>query len=173
MRKTPLKTIFLLLLCSLFSLNVWAQIEKDESKQEVGVEEIFLARDDGNGKFGEEATSFLTTDIPIHCSVQLNSVKAATVKMNFVAVKVAGVKPETKVVTVSYKTNGNQSRVNFSGAPEGFWTAGSYRIDIFVDGKAGGSKAFEIQKSPSKAKAKNFSPTLKPKFKPTKRTRKN
>ena len=147
MRKTPLKTIFLLLLCGFLSLNVNGQPESNEPLQQVGIEEIFLARDDGKGKAGELVTDFRTTDIPIHCTVQLDSVKPVTVKMNFVAVKVPGVKAETRVVSVSYKTNGNQSRVNFSGSPEGVWTAGYYRIDIFIDGKAGGNKSFEIKKS--------------------------
>jgi hypothetical protein len=69
---------------------------------------------------------------------------------------VTGIKPETRVVTTSYKTNGKQNRVNFSGSPEDFWTAGDYRIDIFIDGKIGGSKSFEIKKTPAKIEAKNF-----------------
>jgi hypothetical protein len=171
-----LKTIFLLLVCGLFSLSVFGQSEEPyENNGEVTVKEISLARDDGKGKAGQEAASFKTTDIPIHCSVQLSSIKAAIVKMNFVAVKVAGVRPETKVVTVSYKTNGKQNRVNFSGAPEGFWTAGNYRIDIFVDGKAAGNKAFEIQSSAAKIEAENFAVPAKnnSKPKPVRRPRKN
>ena len=38
-----------------------------------GVDEIFLARDDGNGKAGEAVSRFFTTDIPIYCVVQLAS----------------------------------------------------------------------------------------------------
>ena len=59
-------------------------------------EEIYLAKDNGEGKAGEAETSFLTTDIPIFCVVQLDSLKPATVKMNFIAVKVAGVKARNK-----------------------------------------------------------------------------
>ena len=120
-------------------------------------------------------TSFETTDIPIHCAVQLDSIKAVTVKMNFVAVKVAGVRPETRVVTISYKTNGKQDRVNFAGSPADFWTAGDYRIDIFIDGKIGGSKSFEIRKPSPKVAAENFNqqPKIAPKPKPRQRTRRN
>lgn len=171
--KTVLKNIILLLSCFLFSVNVFGQAEATEINQASGVEEISLARDDGNGKAGETATKFVTTDIPIHCSVQLISAKPVTVKMTFVAVKVAGVKPETKVVTVSYKTNGKQDRVNFTGSPEGAWSAGNYRIDIFIDDRSGGSRAFEIL-PPSKVENRNsFQSKPEPKPKIAKRTRKN
>ena len=32
-----------------------------------GTVEIYLAKDDGTGKAGDEATSFVTTDVPIYC----------------------------------------------------------------------------------------------------------
>ncbi len=72
--------------CVLFGLNAFAQ-ETDEP-QTVGVEEIYLAKDDGEGKAGGVSENFLTTDIPIYCVVQLNSPKPTTVKMNLVAVNV-------------------------------------------------------------------------------------
>lgn len=169
-----MKIVFILLCCLILVPGAFAQIQEI---QEVTVEEILLARDDGNGKAGEEAETFGTKDIPIHCLVQLNSTKSVTVKMNLVAVKVAGVKAETKVVTVSYKTNGNQNRVKFSGKPDGLWTAGMYRIDIFIDGKASGSKDFEIQKSAQEIERekleKQFPPKTTQKPKMTKRLRKN
>src|SRR3954469_1364739 len=92
------------------------------------IDEVYLARDDGNGKAGEQAEEFRTTDIPIHCVVLLDNVAKVTVKMNFVAVKVAGVKPETKVVSASYTTTERQNRVNFTGTPDGAWTPGRYRV---------------------------------------------
>ena len=64
-----------------------------------GIEEAYLAKDNGEGKAGEQASEFRVTDIPIYCVVLLESNQTAVVKMNFVAVNVAGVKPETKVVT--------------------------------------------------------------------------
>lgn len=170
--------IFLILLCTLFfAFNAFGQVETVQEIEEVAVETIALARDNGSGKAGEETDIFFTRDIPIYCIIRLNSLKPATVKMNLVAVKVAGVKAETKVITVSYKTNGNQNRVNFTGKPESVWTAGMYRVDIFIDGKASGSKDFEIQKSPQdvekETRQKQMPPktTLKPKT--AKRIRKN
>lgn len=175
-----MKIITLILAGVLFSSSVFGQTEVGKTLDASEVTEIRLARDDGNGKAVEEAAeSFAPTDIPIHCSVRLASLKAVTVKMDFTAVKVAGVEPETKVVTVSYKTNGKQNRVNFTGSPETLWAAGDYRIDVYVDDKAGGSKSFEIKQAAEKAEDVN-SPNKnslrrnpKPKPKITKRFRKN
>lgn len=169
-----MKIVLTLLCCLFFGFNAFGQIQEI---QEVAVETISLARDDGNGKAGEETDVFGTKDVPIYCLVQLNSLKPVIVKMNLVAVKVQGVKAETKVISVSYKTNGNQNRVKFTGKPDRVWTAGMYRIDIFINDKASGSKDFEIQKSPQeieKEKQEKQTPpktTQKPKM--TKRLKKN
>jgi hypothetical protein len=82
---------------------VFAQ-EADPIVPRVNVSEIYLAKDDGTGKAGEAATAFETTDVPIHCVVQLDSAESVTVKMQLVAVNVPGVKPGTKVVATSYTT---------------------------------------------------------------------
>jgi len=176
------KIIFTTLLCLISAFSAFAQQPEDKRKpapQTVGVEDVYLAKDNGEGNVGDTAEYFLTTDIPIYCVVELNSLKPASVKMNLVAVNVQGVKAESKVFTVTYKTNGKQNIVNFKGKPEGVWTAGSYRIDIFIDDKLAVGKSFEIKKSPSEiqktaAQAESFVPP-KPKVKPriVKQTRKN
>jgi hypothetical protein len=159
------KIKILLLICLLFSVNILAQ-------DEVRVEELYLARDDGKGKAGEIAQNFFINDIPIHCVVRLDSMKPVTVKMIFVAVKVNGVKPETKVITTKYKTNGEQSEVSFTGKPDKFWTAGNYRIDIFIEEKQAKSVEFEILKNPQQVeKEKSVSP--KPKNVGVRKFRKN
>jgi hypothetical protein len=112
-----------------------------------GLYEIYLAKDDGTGKAGEEATSFVTTDVPIYCVVQLDSPTPVTVTMNLIAVAVPGVKGGTRVVSTSYTTRDNQNRVNFSGRPAGEWVAGRYRVDIFIGDKAVASREFAVQKS--------------------------
>lgn len=161
-----MKIIFLLTFCFLLNGYVSAQIEPEKNNPDVGVEEIFLAKGDGKGSAGDAAENFVVTDIPIYCIVQLDSLKSAVVKMNLIAVKVNGVKPETRVISVSYTTNGEQSRVSFKGAPQGKWVVGSYRFDIFVDGKLAGNKNFEISAAnPTTQKAKAPSPKLAKNFK--------
>jgi hypothetical protein len=169
-----LKNLFLILLISLFTLGISAQSEQSGIPAAFGIEEIYLAKDEA-GKAGAVTESFSTVDVPIHCVVRLDSMKTVTVKMNFVAEKVPGVKPETKVISISYKTDGAQNQVNFIGKPDGQWIAGTYRIDIYIDEAAAASKRFEIKKTPQKSEktplqnVKNFVP-VKPK--PARRPRK-
>ena len=167
-----MKIIILLLFCFLFGFSVFGQAESDDS--EVAVEKISLARDDGNGAIGEETTTFLTTDIPIYCSVELSSTKSVAVKMNFVAVEVNGLKSGKNVVMVSYKTNGKQNFVNFNASPADVWAAGKYRVDILLDSKLAESLNFEIQKPTTKANdEKTTQPKSKPSVKNGRKTRKN
>ena len=109
------------------------------------VEDVYLARDDGSGKAGEVVTEFAAGDVPIHCMVVLDSSAKVTVKMNFVAVAVPGVKADSKVVSASYTTTELQDRVNFTGRPDGRWTPGRYRVDIFVDGRPQKRLEFSIK----------------------------
>jgi hypothetical protein len=127
-------------------LGVFAQ-EADPAPAKTGIAEIYFAKDDGSGKAGEEATSFVTTDVPIYCVVQLDSAVPTTVRMNLVAVAVPGVRAETRVVSTTYTTKDNQNRVNFTGRPAGQWVAGRYRVDIFVGDAAAVSREFAVQKA--------------------------
>jgi hypothetical protein len=130
------------------------------------VKDVYLAKDDGEGKAGEVTSAFSPNDIPIHCIVELAKADPTAVRMNFVAVKVNGVKPESKIVSASYATSQGQDRVFFTGKPHGKWTAGTYRIDVFVNDKLAKSLDFEVKGGVLPA-ASNFVPT-KPKPKPRK-----
>ncbi len=168
-----MKVFLAVSLCLFFAFNVFAQTDSNENNKEIGVEEISLARDDGSGEAGKAANVFITTDVPIHCFVRLTSTKSVLVKMNFVAVKAGGLKPETKVVMVSYKTNGKHNVVNFNASPETVWAAGAYRVDILIDGKLAKGLEFEIKKSPKEiTKEKQPLPKIKPKVKAKQKSRK-
>ncbi|MEJ7847419.1 MAG: hypothetical protein WKF92_04930 [Pyrinomonadaceae bacterium] len=118
-----------------------------------GVEQLYLAKDDGTGNAGDPALVFLTTDVPIFCVVVLDSNLPVNVKMNLVVVNVPGVRSETKVVSTRYSTKNNEDRVNFSGNPHGLWIAGKYRVDIYIDDKLVKKQDFEIRgpKTPVKS----------------------
>ena len=113
----------------------------------VGLAELYLAKDDGSGKAGDPATTFVTTDVPIYCVVVLNSSTPVTVRMNLVAVAVPGVKAETRVVSTAYTTKDLEDRVNFTGKPARQWVAGVYRVDIFVGDSPVVSREFAVQKA--------------------------
>jgi hypothetical protein len=121
--------------------------ESDLAQPDSGVTEIYLAKDDGTGKAGDQASSFVTTDVPIYCVVLLSSATPVTVKMNLVAVAVAGVKADTRVVSTSYTTRENENRVNFTGRPAGEWVPGRYRVDLFIGARPVASREFAVQKA--------------------------
>ena len=141
-KKLPLLLCIVLICCF-----ITAGQESDAATEPVGIVELYLAKDDGAGNAGDQATVFVATDVPIHCVVQLDSFVAVNVKMNLVAVAVPGVKAETKVVSAVYTTKDGQSRVNFSGRPVGRWVAGRYRVDIFVGNAPAESREFTVLKS--------------------------
>lgn len=125
------------------------------------VEDVYLARDNGEGKAGEVTENFAPTDVPIHCVVVLADARPRAVKMLLVAVKVPGVKPESRVVSAAYTTKDEQDRVYFTGRPDGKWVPGTYRIDIFVDEKKERSATFEVKGTATPAAANKFAAPAK------------
>ena len=159
-----MKAFLILSFCLLFSLAAFGQPPvAPKDKPSVGIESIVLMRDDGDGNADEETAIFGQTDVPIHCQINLDSFIPAVVKMNLVATNVKGLKAESKIITVSYKTNGEQNIVNFKGSPDDIWLAGKYRVDVFVNDKLAGNKEFEIEKSTTPEAAQNNFVQPKPK----------
>lgn len=159
----------ILLAAVLFASFAGVSAQTPDNKP-VGISELYMAKDDGNGSYGDAVESFAVTDLPIYCVVQLDSFKAAKVAMYFVAVDVKGVKPESRIITVNFATDGNQSLVYFRGKPKsGNWFPGNYRVDIYVDDKLAGSKAFPIvgpQPAPAPQKSNFVTPAPKSQPKP-------
>lgn len=154
------KSLKLFLLTAIFVASALAAAAQTATPTPVGIDDVYLAKDDGTGHAATSPTSvFLPTDIPIYCVVQLDSSTPATVKMNLVAERVPGVKAETKVVSTSYTTKGGQNRVNFYGKPDGTWAPGKYRADIFVDGRLQKNLTFEVQQPVKSAASRSFQPT--------------
>jgi len=166
-----MKAFLILSFCLLFSLAAFGQPPAaPKNKPSVGIESIVLMRDDGDGNADEETAIFGQRDVPIHCQINLDSFIPAIVKMNLIATNVKGLRAESKIITVSYKTNGEQNIVNFKGSPDDIWLAGKYRVDVFVNDKLAGNKEFEIEKSTSPEAAQNnfVQPKPKPKVAPRK-----
>ena len=166
-----MKFIFSIALCLFLGWNAGGQTTAAVQTVPAAIKEISLARSDGKGGIGETSEKFTTTDAPIYFVIQLDSFEPVTVKMNLIAVKAEGLRPETKSVNVSYTTDGKQSQVNFNASPSGVWAAGNYRADFYLDGKLVESRSFEIEKSPNAAEPKKPLPVKT--FAPRKRTRRN
>jgi len=153
-----MKIVLVIFCCLLFGFNAPAQTEIQDV--EAVIETVSLARDDGSGKPGDAADGFFVSDVPIHCLIDLSSHRAVTVKMNLVAVNVKNIKIGASVIAVSYKTNGQQNRVRFNASPEGgVWAAGTYRIDVLLDGKIAKSLEFEIVKTPQQIEREKQKPS--------------
>lgn len=141
------RTVFL---CLFSGLNAFPQSVENNANRVVGAVEISLARGDDSKDEAVRATDkFRAADVPILCFIELDAEKPATVKMILIAVKAFGLKPETKIVTVSYMTKENENQVNLTASPNGaVWTAGDYRVDVYINGQFVKSRTFIIEKSP-------------------------
>lgn len=114
------------------------------------IAEAYLAKSGIDGKAGDAETIFRPNDIPIFCVVRLTNAEPKKVKMELIAVNVAGVKPETSVISTAYTLGENEDRVNFTGKPHGKWVAGKYRADIYVGDKLETSLDFEVRQPVAK-----------------------
>ena len=116
--------------------------EPDEQKK---VEKVTLAREDADGNIEKDVETFLPTDVPIICYVDLVSSKPSTVSLKLIAVDVEGLFPNTALISISYKTKKREDVVTFRGRPEKRWLTGSYRVEILVNGKPAAKKGFKVE----------------------------
>ena len=72
-----MKALYTILICLLVVAASYAQSDPPVPP---GIEDVYLARDNGEGKAGEQVTEFRTTDVPIYCVVVLDSRTKAVVK---------------------------------------------------------------------------------------------
>ena len=130
----------------IFTFGYAVRAQQPVAQAPSGLADFYLAKDDGRGQAGEQVFGFATTDVPIYCVVQLDSLEPATVRMNLIVVSVPGVKAGTKVVSTSYTTKESENRVNFTGRPVGEWVPGRYRADVYIGSILAVSREFAVQK---------------------------
>ncbi|MBX3297652.1 MAG: hypothetical protein KF762_18275 [Acidobacteria bacterium] len=133
------KLLFLLML--LVCSAAFAQPEQSEGP----VAEAFLAFSNGEGGPGEESAEFKTTDNPIYCVVNLTGTDPQTVRMKLVAVRVAGLREGSQIVSTSYTTKQGENIVQFSGGPAKVWFVGKYRAEIFINDKLEKTLEFDVK----------------------------
>jgi len=124
---------------------VWtAYAQSDGNGASSSVSKTTLARKESDGTITENPEKFRPTDIPIICYVDLTEDQPVEVKISIIAVRAVGLRPESKIVNVAYRTKAGENAVTFNVRPEGRWAAGSYRADVFLNGKAADSVSFEV-----------------------------
>ncbi len=143
-----MKFILTAILCFCSSIAISAQTEKNEFRKDTTenkVTKLSLAREDADGNIEENVEIFSPKDVPIFCYVDLSSSKPTSVQLNFIAVKVKGVRPNSKIISTRYKTKKGENAVTFTGKPEKDWIIGTYRVDILLNGKLAVSKEFAVE----------------------------
>lgn len=142
-----MRFVLTVLLCLFCGLSLFAQTESAENSEKTKVKSIILAREDAEGNIEENVETFEPADFPIYIYVDMSQTGIVNVKMNLVAVKAKGLRANTKVVVVSYKTKDNENNVQFRASPRKFWAVGDYRVDVFLDGQIAESKNFKVKTS--------------------------
>jgi hypothetical protein len=108
------------------------------------VDSIALSRDDGSGKAGETVESLKPSDRKFHAKVAFDKGDDAKVKADLIAVDT----PEGKNVNVlsqDYDLGGMENTIDLTFSLPNDWPAGSYKIDVSVNGKPDKSKEFKIE----------------------------
>ena len=124
---------------------VWAaHAQSDGNGSAPAVSRTTLAREEPDGTITESPEKFRPTDVPVICYVDLTTDDPVEVRLSIIAVRAVGLRPESKVVTVRYRTKNGENAVTFNVRPEGRWAAGSYRADVFLNGKIADSVSFEV-----------------------------
>lgn len=150
----------------LFPVAAAAQLEPVSVAVSGAVADAFLAFANGDDGPGEESAEFKTTDNPIYCVVNLSGTDPQTVRMKLVAVRVAGLREGSQIVSTSYTTKDGENIVQFTGGPSKVWFVGKYRAEIFVDDKLEKTLEFDV-KGPAAIPTSSF--TEKPKQPPARR----
>lgn len=140
-----MKIVLIVLLCLLLTMSIQTQTT-NEKKTEIKVTKLALAKEDKDGNIIEDTELFSPKDIPIYCYIDLNSKKPTMVKMVIIAVKAIRIRPNSKIITVQYKTKSGENEVSFNAKPRKVWAEGDYRVDVYLNGKLSKSKEFKVEK---------------------------
>lgn len=105
---------------------------------------ISIAKEEKDGTITEDLESIGPNDIPLICYIDLPFDDPVTVKMVIVAVKAVGLRANSNYITISYRTSKGENQVSFTAKPASKWPVGSYRVDVFLDGKRAGFREFKV-----------------------------
>lgn len=139
-----MKAILVVLVCLFAAASAAAQTAGLVRTEDVA--KMSLAREEADGTLTENPASFRPEDVPITCYIDLVDDRQVEVKLVIVAVKAVGLRPNSPIVSVRYKTNSGETQVTFTARPKGKWATGEYRADVFVDGARAASGGFKVMK---------------------------
>jgi hypothetical protein len=142
-----MKVLLAAFLCLLAGGAVFGQAPDEGIGEAPRVAKFTLAKKEKNGTITEDPERFRTTDVPIICYVDLTTDKPTEVKLTIVAVKAVGLRPESKLLTVNYKTEDGENGATFTVRPEGKWAPGLYRAEVYLNGRQSDSVTYTVSDS--------------------------
>lgn len=96
--------------------------------------DIHMAKDDGNGKPGDETNTFNPGDRTVHCLAKLkNSKEGRKIKFVWWIVDAGGTKND-KIKEIDYTTGANDKTVHGHLTVQKDWPRGKYKCEVHVDG---------------------------------------
>ena len=138
-----MKIVSIISVCLLLAGGVFAQVSTEKSETSK-LKKLSVAREDAAGNIVENPEFFGTKDIPITTYVDLNTDKPTLIKMEFIAVKAKGLRPNSKFFTANYKTKDGETGAVFTTKPKTVWAEGIYRVDVYLDAELAGSREIKI-----------------------------
>lgn len=108
------------------------------------ISDIHMAKDDGSGQPGDEATSFAPGDHTIHCVATLKTAKSGTqMKFSWWVVDADGTKNQ-KIKDIDYTTKALENVVHGHLTLPQDWPKGSYKVDVYVNGNLDKSLHYSV-----------------------------
>jgi hypothetical protein len=104
-----------------------------------------MAKDNGSGSPGDQASSFGPSDRTIHAVTKLKDAKSGT-KMKFAwwAVDADGAKNQ-KIRDVDYTTRSFENVVHSHLTLPNDWPKGSYKVEVYVNGNVDRTVEFTVE----------------------------
>ncbi len=144
--------VFVVLDCNLAKKNTneatnRAETNATPSPEATGsgvIEEIRMARDDGNGDPGEETDTFSPSDRTIHCVVRLAEAKSKTkLKFSWWIVEAEGSENQ-KIKDIEYTTKALENVVHTHLTLPQDWPKGKYKVEVYVNGNLEGTVGYTV-----------------------------
>jgi hypothetical protein len=115
------------------------------SSANVEIKDAYLAHDNGRGEPGEKVQGFSASDRTMHCVIDLEQAQAGTtIKFDWIGVD-AGDWKNHLIKELEYTTKPREKKILAQLTYPQDWPEGSYKIDIYVNGKFARTIAFQVE----------------------------
>ena len=123
-----------------------AQDDSDKSKMKPKPSPVVvtIAKKDAEGNIVENPKQITPKDAPLFCYIDLNEPKPTLIQIQVLNKKVKGLRPNSKFVTLKYKTKQEDGGATFTLKPKDKWATGTYLIKVFLDGNEVESREFVV-----------------------------